>query len=202
MAHPSQALWPACARVPMAEVLVIAVGLAPEMMDRSEEALEAVKDVLKVCSRLLQEVALLAEVLRASGGDVPGGDGIAALEERRRELCEAVAGQRRALLVWRYEEDGVRAFVEGLSVGEDGRLRRTVVLRRESLEAETGFKNEGRRVGAVTIKSIADGLLFTGDVIVTVDGAEVSDEPLSTPSSRSRRCCSLWWLAGWCCRRQ
>ena len=98
MAHPSQALWPACARVPMAEVLVIAVGLAPEMMDRSEEALEAVENVLKVCSRLLQEVALLAEVLRASGGDVPGGDGIVALEERRRELCEAVAGQRWALL--------------------------------------------------------------------------------------------------------
>ena len=39
----------------MAEVLVIAAGLAPEIVDRSEEALEAMGDVLEVCDKLLQE---------------------------------------------------------------------------------------------------------------------------------------------------
>ena len=41
--------------VSMAEVLVIAAGLAPEMVDRSEEALEAMGDVLEVCDKLLQD---------------------------------------------------------------------------------------------------------------------------------------------------
>ena len=65
MAHPSQALGPACAKVPMAEVLVIAAGLAPEMVDRSEEALEAMGDVLKVCDQLLQETAAEGREARA-----------------------------------------------------------------------------------------------------------------------------------------
>ena len=61
-------------------------------------------------------------------------------------------------------------------MAEDGKMRRTMVLNLELLEAEIGFDVEGRRVESVAPRSIADGLLFTGDVILAVDGAEVSDD--------------------------
>ena len=50
-------------------------------------------------------------------------------------MSERVAAHRRALLLDRYEHDGVRAFAKSLSVGDDGRVRRTVVLGRDSLNA-------------------------------------------------------------------
>ena len=58
----------------------------------------------------------------------------------------------------------------------DGKLQRTMVPNLELFEAEIGFDVEGRGVESVAPRSIADGLFFTGDVILAVDGAEVSDD--------------------------
>ena len=92
--------------------------------------------------------------------------------------------------------EAVRMFLESTTMADYGKMRRTMVLNLELLEVEIGFDVEGRRVESVAPRSIADGLFFTGDVILAVDGAEVSDDTV-VAAMESKLEALLTVLVGW-----